>query len=546
MAALFILTSGHYAPRPVFATHIGGADYILLDMDTAGNTATSVGPFQPCAQVIRNGVQDADEDAVDSIAADIVTGASGIPAVSSYSGGPPFTGAIAFSAGFSYTPGAFSIVASDHNFFLASNPSSSILNVSTALPDSDGKWIMGFVDIEDPVGETGPGTLARLTLSALAGPPAGVYTISLEATAHVDGNNEVQLPDNAVNLDGDYALEDVPESRIAIDVPCPPSVDLQITTFTVDSPPNPLTAGITVPLSVSVAVRNAGSQPVSAARVGVVIDETPVLTAGNTVLGDCGPQRITLGPFDLPAGAVLTLPPQNVSLTCTSSTTLFGTLKADIGVSGAVSLPYPLVDPNPSNNLRSAAFYDIVVKHDSDRDGVFNDADECPATPAQQTVDSSGCAALQVDADSDGLCDPGAPSAGPESCTGTDACPNSLRGYPVDVFGCADLDVDPDSDGICSPGAPSAGPSGCTGVDNCPNVPNPGQEDTDGYGISDACESQPPIAVGGMLVLLALDSGAPRSPDVGTVPIYVVWPAAVALGLAVVSLPVLRLRRMRR
>lgn len=86
-------------------------------------------------------------------------------------------------------------------------------------------------------------------------------------------------------------------------------------------------------------------------------------------------------------------------------------------------------------------------------------------------------------------------SSGSPDYIDSNALNNSAIGItPIDVFP-AD---DPDNDGVY------------TALDNCPNVPNPGQEDTDGDGIADACESQPPIAVGGIAGLI--DAGGDDNP----------------------------------
>jgi hypothetical protein len=39
------------APHRASASHAGGADFFLIDMDPSGNTATSIGTVDPCARI---------------------------------------------------------------------------------------------------------------------------------------------------------------------------------------------------------------------------------------------------------------------------------------------------------------------------------------------------------------------------------------------------------------------------------------------------------------------------------------------------------------
>ena len=74
----------------------------------------------------------------------------------------------------------------------------------------------------------------------------------------------------------------------------------------------------------------------------------------------------------------------------------------------------------------------LPVRRDADGDGVLDDADACPGTPAGTAVDGRGCA-LPGDADGDGVRDD------------ADACPGTPRGAPVDARGC---ELDGDGDGV--------------------------------------------------------------------------------------------------
>ena len=77
---------------------------------------------------------------------------------------------------------------------------------------------------------------------------------------------------------------------------------------------------------------------------------------------------------------------------------------------------------------------------DSDKDGVVDSLDRCPATPAGQKVDANGC---PIDSDKDGVID------------GNDKCPGTASGVAVDTKGCP---LDSDKDGVID------------SADQCPNT----------------------------------------------------------------------------
>jgi OOP family OmpA-OmpF porin len=110
---------------------------------------------------------------------------------------------------------------------------------------------------------------------------------------------------------------------------------------------------------------------------------------------------------------------------------------------------------------------------DKDGDGVADDKDKCPDTPANVKVDDTGC---PLDSDGDGVADY------QDKCAGTPA------GATVDANGCPQ---DSDGDGVADyldkcPGTPAGAPVDANG---CP-------KDTDGDGIADYLDKCPGTAKG--------------------------------------------------
>lgn len=110
----------------------------------------------------------------------------------------------------------------------------------------------------------------------------------------------------------------------------------------------------------------------------------------------------------------------------------------------------------------------VRVPVDTDGDGVTDDLDRCPGTPAGTAVDSSGC---PLDDDGDGV------------TNDLDKCPGTPAGAKVDAVGC-ELDSDGDGVGDARDQCPNTPPG--TTVDEKGCVP-----DSDGDGISDATDKCP-------------------------------------------------------
>lgn len=105
---------------------------------------------------------------------------------------------------------------------------------------------------------------------------------------------------------------------------------------------------------------------------------------------------------------------------------------------------------------------------DSDGDGVPDDKDRCPNTPAGAKVDAQGC---ELDSDGDGVVDR------------LDKCSNTPAGAKVDAQGC---ELDSDGDGVVDR------------LDRCPGTPRGAKVDaqgceldSDGDGVVDALDECP-------------------------------------------------------
>jgi outer membrane protein OmpA-like peptidoglycan-associated protein len=265
--------------------------------------------------------------------------------------------------------------------------------------------------------------------------------------------------------------------------------------------------GIWLPLNFSAEVEGGFSSPkTNAASVGVSVKNFTGSLLYNVLLGSSSSLYLKLGGGTTRYGSNCpTVSRGPLDPPCGNS----GALAAGLGFRAALTpvllirtegvvtrnksnQPAPLPPVKFSNvgiNLGLSYMLGSKPVPDSDGDGILDNRDRCPDTPAGAQVDGRGC---PRDSDGDGVPD------------GVDRCPNTVTGASVDASGCThDTDGDNIPDGLdrC-PGTPPGvlvDPHGCPkdsdgdgipdGHDRCSDTPRgatvdalgcPGDEDGDG------------------------------------------------------------------
>jgi hypothetical protein len=121
---------------------------VALDLDPAGNTATSLGPIDDCTTV-----SPGTPFTVDVVVNDI----------------PPEGLLLGFEVHVLYDETKARVTGVDNAFLLAADPDSSLLNINDPLPDSDGEFVAAAADVGDNAAESGAGILSRITFEASQG-----------------------------------------------------------------------------------------------------------------------------------------------------------------------------------------------------------------------------------------------------------------------------------------------------------------------------------------------------------------------------------------
>jgi len=121
---------------------------------------------------------------------------------------------------------------------------------------------------------------------------------------------------------------------------------------------------------------------------------------------------------------------------------------------------------------------------DADLDGVLDEDDECPDTPAEADVNEVGCALSQLDSDDDGVTDD------------LDDCPETPQGSNVDATGCLEGGPPPDADGDGVSDANDDCPATPAGAEVDDDGCAASQRDTDRDGVNDALDQCPNTPAG--------------------------------------------------
>ncbi len=111
------------------------------------------------------------------------------------------TDLLAWETYLAYDSAVVQVLDRDVEMFQAADPGSSLFNTSESVPDNgDGLFRVGAADLIDPpVGDSGSGVLARLTLEALA---KGTTSLTVDAV-DIDDDGQPDIGPVIVDIDGE-------------------------------------------------------------------------------------------------------------------------------------------------------------------------------------------------------------------------------------------------------------------------------------------------------------------------------------------------------
>jgi hypothetical protein len=229
---------------------------IGVDAESAGNTATSLGPIDPCVSV----------NVGDTFQVDIfVTNVADLLAWETY---------------LVYDGSIIDLISRDVMMFQAANAGSKVFDVSEGLPDIDSHYRIAAVDLADPPAlDSGSGVLARLTLKAV-GP--GVSQLSL-SPIDINGDGSMDLgpslrngeAESIADSDGDGFFDGpIANAEIAVGTTCPEGTPLPTPTLIPGSP----TPGSLPSATPAATVAPAGTPTATAAASPTVL-ASPTATA---------------------------------------------------------------------------------------------------------------------------------------------------------------------------------------------------------------------------------------------------------------------------
>ncbi len=183
---------------------------LAVDVDTTGNTPTSIGPIDRCVEL----------EVGESVDVDVVVDAI-----------PPFDpgdnpdsinddigGLVGLGFNILYISSVVNVTTRASFYttsLLAAEPNSVIASAAGVLPDTDGDFKVSALDSYYPA-ESGPGTLIRLTLTAV-GTGQSSITLSDTGAGDSDGIADLYAADTSV-----YFIQNIVKGVISVDEACPP------------------------------------------------------------------------------------------------------------------------------------------------------------------------------------------------------------------------------------------------------------------------------------------------------------------------------------